>query len=84
LEVISGVATTQGRQNGDRAPGDYNFDPLGFGKDPAKFKDLQVRIVEGRCQKRGPQRCIGDVQHLQPLSRSEQQNVPYAFYARSS
>ncbi|EWM22717.1 light-harvesting protein [Nannochloropsis gaditana] len=46
LEVISGVATTQGRQNGDRAPGDYNFDPLGFGKDPAKFKDLQLKEVK--------------------------------------
>ena len=48
LEVISGVAITQGRENGDRAPGDYNFDPLGFGKDPAKLKDLQVGREGGR------------------------------------
>eukprot|EP00624_Nannochloropsis_granulata_P004203 evm.model.NODE_3108_length_10229_cov_33.954052.1 len=53
LEVISGVATTQGRQNGDRAPGDYNFDPLGFGKDPAKFKDLQVGKERGKGGREG-------------------------------
>lgn len=107
LEVISGIATTQGRQNGDRQvrrlhfalhtgasvgkgqgrecalissadgrtirialpsdpgpthppptqhhkphvvvgqqPGDYNFDPLNFGKDPAAFKQLQLKEVK--------------------------------------
>lgn len=45
ITVFSGIATTQGRKNGDRAPGDYNFDPLNFGKNPAAVKDLQLKEV---------------------------------------
>merc|ERR1711862_981791 len=36
-ETISGIATTTGRETGERAPGDFGLDPLGFMKgDPAK------------------------------------------------
>merc|ERR1719384_2831474 len=36
IEAISGIATTTGRESGDRAPGDFGLDPLGFLRgDPA-------------------------------------------------
>lgn len=43
--MISGVAVTEGRKNGDRAPGDFGFNPLNFGKSPASAKDLAVKEV---------------------------------------
>jgi len=46
LEIIGGIAITEGRKNGDRAPGDYNFDPLGFGNDPQKIKTLQLKEIK--------------------------------------
>lgn len=50
VETISGIATTTGRETGDRAPGDFGLDPLGYGKgDPAKFARLQAQeIANGR------------------------------------
>mmetsp|Transcript_40480 Transcript_40480/g.49293 ORF Transcript_40480/g.49293 Transcript_40480/m.49293 type:complete len:223 (-) Transcript_40480:132-800(-) len=50
IESISGVATTAGRESGERAPGDFGLDPLGYGKgDPAKFARLQAQeIANGR------------------------------------
>jgi len=32
VEMISGIATTTGRESGERAPGDFGFDPLNLGK----------------------------------------------------
>lgn len=50
IETISGIATTTGRETGDREPGDFKLDPLGFGKgDPAKFAKLKEQeIANGR------------------------------------
>ena len=49
-ETISGIAATSGRASGERAPGDFTFDPLGFKKgDPAKLLKLQEQeIANGR------------------------------------
>lgn len=50
METISGIATTTGRESGERAPGDFMLDPLGYGKgDPAAFRRLQEQeILNGR------------------------------------
>jgi len=50
IEAFSGIATTSGRQSGERAPGDFGLDPLGFSKgDPAKFERLKAQeIANGR------------------------------------
>jgi light-harvesting complex I chlorophyll a/b binding protein 1 len=50
IEAFSGIATTSGRESGERAPGDFGLDPLGFGKgDPAKFTRLKTQeIMNGR------------------------------------
>lgn len=49
-EAISGIATTTGRESGQRAPGDFNFDPLNYSKgDPAKYAKLQEQeVANGR------------------------------------
>lgn len=48
--ALTGIATTEGRKNGDRAPGDFSFDPLNLGKNPATYKKLQLSEVKnGRC-----------------------------------
>lgn len=46
VEMISGIATTTGRESGQRAPGDFGFDPLGFGKDPAKLEKLKLNEIK--------------------------------------
>jgi light-harvesting complex I chlorophyll a/b binding protein 1 len=50
VEMISGIATTSGRESGDRAPGDFGLDPLGFkGGDPAKYARLEAQeVANGR------------------------------------
>lgn len=50
IETFSGIATTSGRESGERAPGDFGLDPLGFTKgDPDKFARLQAQeIANGR------------------------------------
>jgi light-harvesting complex I chlorophyll a/b binding protein 1 len=50
IEMISGIAATAGRTSGDRAPGDFNLDPLGFkGGDATKFARLEFQeIANGR------------------------------------
>lgn len=50
VEFVGGIACTSGRESGDRAPGDFGLDPLGYGKgDPAAFKRLQAQeIANGR------------------------------------
>jgi len=50
IEMISGIAATQGRSTGLRGPGEFGLDPLGFSKgDPAAFARLQAQeIANGR------------------------------------
>mmetsp|Transcript_16297 Transcript_16297/g.18892 ORF Transcript_16297/g.18892 Transcript_16297/m.18892 type:complete len:222 (-) Transcript_16297:338-1003(-) len=50
IEMISGIAATQGRSTGLRGPGEFGLDPLGFSKgDPAAFTRLQAQeIANGR------------------------------------
>jgi len=50
IEFIGGIATTTGRETGERAPGDFGLDPLGFMKgDPAKARKLEEQeIANGR------------------------------------
>uniref|UniRef100_A0A7S1FNF6 Plastid light harvesting protein n=1 Tax=Corethron hystrix TaxID=216773 RepID=A0A7S1FNF6_9STRA len=46
-ETISGIATTTGRESGEREPGDFGLDPLGYGKgDPAAFERLKVQEIK--------------------------------------
>jgi len=45
-EMISGIAATSGRESGKREPGDFKFDPLGFGKDPKKLETLKLKEVK--------------------------------------
>merc|ERR1711957_1017448 len=50
IEAFSGIAATSGRESGERAPGDFGLDPLGFMKgDPAKARRLEEQeIANGR------------------------------------
>jgi len=50
IEAFSGIAVTSGRKSGERAPGDFGLDPLGFSKgDPVKFERLKAQeIANGR------------------------------------
>jgi len=50
IEMFSGIATTSGRESGQRAPGDFGLDPLGFSRgEPEKFTRLQAQeIANGR------------------------------------
>eukprot|EP00571_Detonula_confervacea_P015464 CAMPEP_0172308646 /NCGR_PEP_ID=MMETSP1058-20130122/9176_1 /TAXON_ID=83371 /ORGANISM="Detonula confervacea, Strain CCMP 353" /LENGTH=218 /DNA_ID=CAMNT_0013021111 /DNA_START=54 /DNA_END=710 /DNA_ORIENTATION=+ len=50
IEMVSGIATTSGRESGDRAPGDFGLDPLGYLKgDPVKADRLKAQeIANGR------------------------------------
>jgi light-harvesting complex I chlorophyll a/b binding protein 1 len=43
--VVSGFAITEGRKSGDRAPGEFGFNPLNFGKKPATAADFAVKEV---------------------------------------
>jgi len=45
LEHIS-IPAVQATMKGERAPGYFGFDPLGFGKDPANFKKLEVNELK--------------------------------------
>jgi light-harvesting complex I chlorophyll a/b binding protein 1 len=49
LEVVSAISVDQMLRGSGREPGDYGFDPIGFGSDPEKLKDLQMKeIANGR------------------------------------
>ena len=50
IEMISGIAATSGRESGEREPGDFGLDPLGFGQgDAARFERLKAQeIANGR------------------------------------
>jgi len=43
--VFSGLAITEGRKSGDRAPGEFGFNPLKFGTTEASKKDLALKEV---------------------------------------
>ena len=46
-EMISGIATTTGRESGMREPGNFGFDPLNFkGGDAAKYERLKLSEVK--------------------------------------
>lgn len=45
VEVFSGVATTEGRKSGDRAPGDFGFNPFNMGKTESVRKDLALKEI---------------------------------------
>lgn len=46
LEMIGGIATTSGRESGQRAPGDFGLDPLKIKGDKAKFEKYQLQEVK--------------------------------------
>ncbi|CAM9356124.1 unnamed protein product [Choristocarpus tenellus] len=46
VELISGVATTAGRESGDRAPGDFGIDPLNLADKPAKLAKYQLQEIK--------------------------------------
>lgn len=47
FEVMTMPAVIQMSNGGsDRKPGDFGFDPLGLGKDPAKFATYQVNEIK--------------------------------------
>jgi light-harvesting complex I chlorophyll a/b binding protein 1 len=50
VEMIGGIAATTGRETGDRAPGDFGLDPLGFKKGEAsKYARLEAQeVANGR------------------------------------
>jgi len=50
IEAFSGIATTSGRESGERAPGDFGLDPLGFlNGAPDKVERLKAQeIANGR------------------------------------
>jgi hypothetical protein len=49
FETVSLVGVDQMLRGSGREPGDFGFDPLGFGSDPEKLKDLKEKeIANGR------------------------------------
>jgi len=50
IEAFSGIATTSGRESGERQPGDFGLDPLGFlNGAPEKVERLKAQeIANGR------------------------------------
>lgn len=49
LEVVSAIKISQMMGGSGGAPGDYAFDPIGFGADPVKLEKLQMKeLANGR------------------------------------
>lgn len=49
LEVVGAIGIDQTLRGSGREPGDFGFDPVGFGSDPEKMKDLQMKeLANGR------------------------------------
>lgn len=48
-EMISGIATTSGRESGMRAPGDFGFNPFGYADDEPRYMKLKEQeVANGR------------------------------------
>ena len=45
VEIFSGIAITTGRSTGDRAPGDYGFNPVRFGNTDVTAKDFATKEI---------------------------------------
>lgn len=45
VELISGIAVTEGRKSGDRAPGDFYFNPLKLGRTEAQKKEFATKEI---------------------------------------
>lgn len=43
VELLSGIAITEGRKSGDRAPGDFGIRSLG--KTPAAIKEYELKEI---------------------------------------
>ncbi|KAH8061030.1 fucoxanthin chlorophyll a c [Aureococcus anophagefferens] len=48
IEAISGVATTMGRETGERAPGDFGFNPSSS-RSPRRWRSRRSRAGASRC-----------------------------------
>jgi light-harvesting complex I chlorophyll a/b binding protein 1 len=46
VEMISGIATTSGRESGQREPGDFGLDPYKAKLNPENFKKLQLNEIK--------------------------------------
>lgn len=46
IEMFTGIATTTGRESGQREPGEFGLDPLQFKKNPESYKKLQLQEVK--------------------------------------
>lgn len=46
VELISGIALTEGRKTGLREPGEFGFNPLKFGRSPKTKKDLATKEIK--------------------------------------
>lgn len=46
LEMIGGIATTSGRESGQRAPGDFGLDPLKLKNDKAKMEKYSLNEIK--------------------------------------
>ena len=44
-ELFSGIAITEGRKSGERAPGDFGFNPLNFGLSEATAKSFATKEI---------------------------------------
>lgn len=44
-ELFSGFAITEGRKSGDRAPGDFGFNPLNFGRSDKTANDFALKEI---------------------------------------
>jgi light-harvesting complex I chlorophyll a/b binding protein 1 len=46
LEMVGGIATTTGRESGQRAPGDFGLDPLNIKTKPVDWEKAQLQEIK--------------------------------------